>query len=218
MKIRVLIIDDHQILREGLRALLEGEQDFEVVGEASDGQAGVERAAELQPDVVVMDIAMPGLGGIEATRQILATTPKTRIVALSIHAEHQVVGRMIGAGAAGYVLKDCTYAELATAIRTVMKNKAYLSTGVADVMIKDYRDRVVGGASAGVLTPRETEVLRLLAEGKGTADIARKLAISVKTVETHRKQVMDKLDLHSVAELTKYAIREGLTSLDTERR
>ena len=217
MATSVLIADDHKILREGLRTLLQNERDIEVVGEAENGRNAVHLAKELQPDVVIMDITMPGLSGVEATRQIMAEAPGIRVVALSMHADRRFVAGVLAAGASGYLLKDSAFEELTLSIRTVMGNQVYLSPGITGVVIKDYMRRLSGTESGNtpILTPRETEVLQLLAEGRHTADIANLLQISVKTVETHRKQIMDKLDLHSVAELTKYAVREGLTSLDS---
>ncbi len=217
MTIRVLIADDHKILRQGLITLLQGESDIEVVGEADDGYKTMELIKESQPDVVIMDVAMPNLNGVEVTRQVVAAFPGIRIIALSMHADRRFVVGMLAAGAWGYLLKDSAFEELALSIRSVMDYRVYLSPGIAGVVVKDYMDRLMasGSLDAAALTSRETEVLQLLAEGKTTADIASLLEISVKTVETHRKQIMDKLNLHSVAELTKYAIREGLTSLDS---
>ncbi len=218
MTIRILIADDHQIVREGLRNLLEREPDMRVVAEADDGRATVRMVREISPEVVIMDVAMPDLNGIEATRQILAEFPKIKVIALSMYADQRFVLNMLKAGASGYLLKDCAFEELARAIRLVMSHKTYLSPGVTDIVVKDYTS---GGNSSGqpsvfsTLSPREREVLQLMAEGKSTSQIAGLLHVSVKTIETHRQQVMHKLDIHSVAELTKYALREGLTFLET---
>jgi len=216
MGIRIIIADDHQILRQGLKTLLEKEPDMEVVAEAEDGRKTVIMVNELTPDVVIMDVNMPDLNGIEATRQILADYPEMKIIALSMHADRRFVINMLKAGAHGYLLKDCAFEELAQAIRLVMANKTYLSPGVAEIVVKDYVNRLPGPAQTAfsVLTAREREVLQLLAEGKSTANIGELLHISIKTVETHRQQIMNKLGIRSVAELTKYAIREGLTSLE----
>lgn len=216
MAIRILIADDHQILRQGLRTLLEKEPDMEVVAEAEDGRKTVALVREVIPHVVIMDVNMPDMNGIEASRQILSELPEVKIIALSMHADRRFVINMLKAGAQGYLLKDCAFEELAHAIRLVMANKTYLSPGVAEIVVKDVVHRMPGPAPSAfsVLTAREREVLQLMAEGKSTSQIAELLSISVKTVETHRQQLMHKLGMRSVAELTKYAIREGLTSLE----
>jgi two-component system, NarL family, response regulator NreC len=216
MGIRIIIADDHQILRQGLRTLLEKEPDMEVVAEAEDGRKTVILVNELIPHVVIMDVNMPDLNGIEATRQILTDHPDMKVIALSMHADRRFVINMLKAGAHGYLLKDCAFEELAYAIRLVMANKTYLSPGVAEIVVKDYVSRIPSPVQTAfsVLTAREREVLQLMAEGKSTANIAELLHISIKTVETHRQQIMHKLGIRSVAELTKYAIREGLTSLE----
>jgi len=217
MKTRIIIADDHMIVRQGLATLLAKEPDMEVVAEAENGREVVQLVRELRPDVVIMDVNMPDLNGIEATRQILAAFPETKIIALSMHADRRFVVNMLKAGSSGYLLKDCAFEELAAAIRLVMANKTYLSPGVSNVVIQDYVQGMSAPRSSAfsTLTPREREVLQLMAEGKPTSQIAEQLHISVKTVETHRQQIMHKLGIHSIAELTKYAIREGLTSLDT---
>ncbi len=214
--IRVVLADDHQIVRHGLRSLLSAEPDIEVVGEADNGRAVVRMVQELSPQVVIMDISMPDLNGIEATRQILSDTTGVKVIALSMHSDSLFVLNMFQAGASGYLLKDCALEELVKAVRTVMNRKIYLSPGISDIVIKDF---VLGWSSTessaySILTAREREVLQLMAEGKTTNQIAESLCVSVKTVEAHRKQMMNKLDIHSVAELTKYAIRQGLTSLE----
>lgn len=214
--IRIILADDHQIVRQGLRILLEAEPDMEVVAEADNGRKVLRMAQELTPDIIIMDLSMPELNGIEATRQILAEVPGIRIIALSMHSDSLFVLNMIRAGASGYLLKDCALEELVKAIRAVVNNKTYLSPGVSDIVIRDF---VTGWQTTtlsafSVLSAREREVLQLMAEGKTTNQIADGLCVSVKTVEAHRKQVMNKLGIHSVAELTKYAIRQGLTSLE----
>lgn len=215
MTTRVLIADDHKILRDGLRTLLDKEPAIEVLGEASDGRSAVQLARELNPDVVIMDIGMPGLNGIDATRQVLADVPGTRVLALSMHSDKRYVTQMLQAGASGYLLKDSAFGELTTAIRTVMSERVYLSPSLTDLVVRDYVEHMsaTDGSEKPLLSPREREVLQLLAEGKSTKLIASDLSISVKTVETHRKQIMNKLDMHSIAELTKYAVREGITEL-----
>jgi two-component system, NarL family, response regulator NreC len=222
--INILLVDDHKIVREGLRSLLEAEDDFRVIAEAADGRAAVELAREHSPAVVVMDIAMPQLNGIEATRQIINSLPRAKVIALSMHSDRRFMSEMLRAGASGYLLKDAASEELIQAIRTVVDGKVYLSPQITDVVVDDYLRRLpdggaiapaVGGRGAfAVLTAREREVLQLMSEGKATKQIAMILHVSIKTVETHRRQLMEKLDLHSVAELTKYAIREGLTTVD----
>lgn len=212
MATSVLLADDHAILRVGVRALLEREGDLRVIGEAGDGRTAVQLARELQPDVVVMDIGMPELNGIEATRQI-SQELGCAVVALSMHGDRQFVSSMIRAGAVGYVLKEAAAVELVTAVRAAALGQRYLSAAVNDLVLDDYARRLDEGDEA-VLSPREQEVLQLLAEGNSTRAIAERLHLSVKTVETHRANLMGKLDLHSVAELTKYAIRRGYTSLE----
>jgi DNA-binding NarL/FixJ family response regulator len=213
VKTTVLIADDHQILREGLRSLLQNEPDIEVLGEAKTGHEAVSQTMALHPDVVIMDVAMPDLSGMEATRQIVAEAPSAKVVALSMHSDRRFVNGMLTAGARGYLLKDSAFDELALSIRRVMQGEVFLGTGITGLVV----DQLMSDRSKRkrALTQRETEVLQLLASGKSTADIAQSLELSVKTVETHRRQVMHKLELHSVAELTKYAIRSGLTSVDS---
>ncbi len=217
MGIRIIIADDHQILRQGLKTLLEKEPDMEVVAEAEDGRKTVILVQELTPDVVIMDVNMPDLNGIEATRQILSDYPEMKVIALSIHADRRFVINMLKAGAHGYLLKDCAFEELAQAIRLVMANKTYLSPGVAEIVVKDYVFRIPGPAQTAfsLLTAREREVLKLVAEGNSNKQIAGIMQIGVKTVEGHRQKIMQKLETRSVAELTKYAIREGLTTLES---
>ncbi len=216
MGIRVLLADDHKIIRQGLRSLLEKQQGMEVVAEAEDGRSAVRLAAELAPDVVIMDVTMPDLNGFEATKQIISKSPDIKVVALSMHSDSLFVTEMLKSGAAGYLLKDCAFEELAKAIRTVLDNKIYLSPAISGVVLEDYIQRLskTSFSSPDVISDREREVLQLMAEGYSTKKIAQKLHISVKTVETHRRQMMSKLDIHTIAELTKYAIRKGLTSLE----
>ena len=214
--ITVVLADDHQIIRDGLRALISLQADMEVVAEASDGRSTAQAVVEYAPDVVVMDISMPDLNGIEATRQIRQRNPRVKILALSMHSDRRLIAGMLTAGARGYVLKDCAFDEIAQAIRTVAAGKTYLSPSIADIVVEEYVQHGGGdGADAfDVLTPRETEVLQLVAEGHGTKAVAARLHISIKTVETHRRQIMEKLGIYTVPELTKYAIREGLTTVD----
>jgi DNA-binding NarL/FixJ family response regulator len=216
MRTKILLADDHKIVRDGLRALIEKEDNMEIVAEASDGRTTVKKAKELMPNLIIIDIAMPDLNGIEAARQIIAEAPTAKIIALSMHSDSRFVMKMLEAGAAGYLLKDSAFEELAMAIKTVLSGKTYLSPAIAGVVVDDAMRHSPQKATrtTAELTAREREVLQLLAEGRTTKKIATQLNVSVKTVETHRRQVMEKLDIHSVAELTKWAVREGLTSLE----
>jgi len=213
---RILLADDHQILRHGLRVLLEKESGIEVVGEAEDGRRAVDLARTLKPDIVIMDLQMPVLNGIEATRQILAADPACRVIFLSMSSDPIVVRQAIQVGARAFVLKDCAYDQLIKAIEAVKKGEQYLSPKIVGVVLTDYMKQLESGEGLppSVLTSRESEVLQLLAEGKTSKEIAGILGVSVKTVDTHRQNLMAKLDLHSIAELTKFAIKEGITSLD----
>jgi len=216
MSIRIILADDHRIMREGLRSLLEKQPDIEVVAEAEDGRTAVQLARELSPDVVIMDIAMPDLNGIGAAHQIITEFSGVKVVALSMHADRRFVARMFKAGALGYLLKDCAFEELARAVRTVAANQFYLSPRIASIVIKDYVRRLTETdfSASSFLTTRQREVLQLLAEGKKPNEIASCLQVTTKTVETHRRNIMGKLGIHSVAELTKYAISAGLTSAE----
>lgn len=215
MSIKILLADDHNLMREGLRTLISDEPNMTVVAEAEEGRTAVQLAARLSPDVVIMDISMPGLNGIEATRQILSKSPAPKVIALSMHTERRMILEMLNAGASGYLLKDCAFGEVIRAVETVMSNCTYLSPKIADIVVKDYIHRVPPEdlSSLALLSPREREVLQLLAEGRRTRDIASLLHVSAKTVDTYRMQIMEKLGIYSIAELTKYAIREGLTSI-----
>jgi len=216
MSVRILLADDHKITREGLRSLIENQPDMQVIAEAEEGRTAVRLAQQLSPDLVIMDVSMPDLNGIEATLQISHRAPKVKVIALSMHSDSLFVTEMLKSGAKGYLLKDCAFQELASAIDAVMTGKTYLSPSISGVVVDDYLHRLskAGFSQPDILTAREREVVQLLAEGKSTKQIALKLHISAKTVETHRRQIMDKLDIHSVAELTKYAIRKGFTSLE----
>ena len=216
MKIKILLADDHKLFRDGLRTMLGEQKNIEVVGDAVDGMMALELAGKLKPDIILMDISMPGLNGIEATRRIGAEYPDIFVIILSMHSERRFVVESLKAGARGYFLKDSAIEELIRAIETVKCGQVFLSSQITDFVVKDYmRLSDTKEVSAySLLSGREREVLQLLAEGKSTREIAEKLFVSVKTVETHRKQIMNKLDIRSIAELTKYAIREGLTDLE----
>ena len=213
MAIKVVLADDHKILCEAVASLLNQELGIEIVGEVEDGRAAVEFARELQPDVVVMDVMMPNLNGIEATRQIVHELPDVKIVALSAHSDGRSVREMLKAGASGYVPKQCAFQELVTAIRNVVSNQTYLSPKISGIVVEGCIHRQGGDDTSAysILTKREREVLQLIAEGKSTKVIAKELYVSSKTIEWHRSQIMNKLNIHSIAELVKYAISEGLT-------
>jgi DNA-binding NarL/FixJ family response regulator len=216
MSTRVLLADDHEMVREGLKAVIERE--FDVVGEASTGMETVRLARKLAPHVIVMDIGMPDLNGIEATRQIVRDNTLSKVLALSVHSDQRYVAEMLRAGASGYLLKRSAAEELITAIKTVKSGRSYLSPDVAGGLVENFV-RQPGPSSNDAdafteLTDREREVLQVLAEGRTTKGIADVLGVSVKTVETHRRNIMQKLKLHSVAELTKYAIRQGITTAE----
>jgi two-component system, NarL family, response regulator NreC len=214
--IKILLADDHKIMRDGLRKILQEQSDMEVIGEANSGRAAVDLAYRLVPDVIIMDISMPVMNGIEATRRIVAKAPQIKIIALSMHSDKRYVVEMLKAGALGYVHKMCQYEDLAIAIRAVIAQKSYFcprelkTIGTEYIQTRSKRQLSV----FSVLTSREREVLQLVAEGKTTRQIASTLNVSIKTIETHRQQIMKKLGINSIAELTKYAIREGLTSLE----
>ena len=217
MPIRILLADDHTLMRKGLRSLLEKIEDFEVVAEAQNGRSTVQLALKLMPDIVIMDISMPDLNGIDATLQITEKCPKSRVIALSIHSDRRFVTQMLKAGASGYLLKDCAFEELEDAIRKAYDGQMYLSPKVAGTVVKDYIGRVSREEASvyTLLSEREREVLQLLAEGQSTKEIAASLFVSVKTVETHRQNIMKKLGIYNIPDLVKYAIREGLIDLDS---
>jgi len=216
MRIRILLVDDHMMMREGLRALLTAQADLEVVGEAADGRSAVALAKTLSPHVAVMDIGMPDMNGIEATRRIVSENSRVRVIALSTYSDKRYVLQMLDAGASGYVLKTSAHDEIVRAVRAAHAGKTYLSPDVAGLVVEHSRREKDGGevTAYSTLGAREREVLQLVAEGMTSAETAHRMQISIKTVETHRRNIANKLGLHSTAELTKYAIREGLTSLD----
>ena len=220
MTIRIVLADDHRIMRDGLAALLKREPGFELVGEAYDGQGAIQLARELLPDVLVTDLAMPGMNGFEAIRRVRAEAPTVQVLCLSVHDEDRMVLAGIDAGAAGYVLKDSSFEDLAQAIRKVMARQIYLSPSLVGVFVEGYRTRgaAVAGSAFSQLTAREREIVQLFSEGHSTGQIAELLHLSAKTVATHRENVLHKLHIESIAELTRYAIREGLSSLEAPCR
>lgn len=213
MPIKVLIADDHKIVLDGLVSLINEHRDMNVVGQATDGRSVVTLAMETDPDIVVMDLTMPILNGIDATRMIIQKAPDIRVIALSMHSEKRFIRAALKAGASGYLVKENAFDELVSAIRAVKDSKNYLCPVATKIMMLDYLHHIKAEGNftdRDILTPRERETLQLLAEGRKTREIAGDLNVSVKTVETHRKNIMDKLDVRSIAELTRYAIREGI--------
>jgi DNA-binding NarL/FixJ family response regulator len=206
--IKILLADDHALVRHGFRMILAAQPDMEIAGEAGNGREAVELAQKLKPDVVVMDVAMPELNGIEATRRIIELAPRARVLALSMHKDAVYVREILRAGARGYLLKDSADADLLAAVRAVAKGEGYLSPGVSDAVLSDYRRHVTDPLD--LLTSREREVLQLIAEGKTNKEIATSLTLSVYTVEAHRGRLMEKLNLHSTGELVRFAVRSGL--------
>ena len=213
---RILIADDHGIVRQGLKSLIEHQSDMEVIAEAEDGRVAIELAKELCPDVVVMDISMPTLNGMEATRLILKEHKDIKVIALSMHSDKHIVREALEAGASAYVLKSYLFDDLIRALETVAKGRLYLSPRITNVVIDDYirKSRKSESTAKPKLTSRERQIAQLVAEGKTIKEIARILHISSKTADANRRQIMSKLNMSSVAELTKYAVREGLTTLE----
>lgn len=215
-RLRVLLADDHTLVRAGLRKLLESMAEIEVVGEAADGLALLQLAQELRPQLVLMDIAMPGLNGLEATARLARTLPDVRVIILSMHQNEEYVRQALRNGAAAYLLKDSAPLELDLALKAVLRGETYLSPAVSRGIVSDYVQRLRADEQPGdALTPRQREVLQLVAEGHSTKEIARRLDLSVKTVDTHRSQLMKQLDIHEVAGLVRYAMRNGLISPDS---
>jgi DNA-binding NarL/FixJ family response regulator len=219
MKTRVLLVDAQKLLLEGLKLLLQGRVDMDVAGEAEDGRLAIELARESRPDVILMDVDLPLMNGIEATRRIVAENAGARVIALTNRADRGAVNDMLKAGAAGYMLKNDSFAELCRAVKIVAAGQTYLCPTVAGILVNQYHRASASRteASSSLLSPREREVLQLIAEGMTLKEIAARLTLSIKTIETHRKKIMNKLQLHSVAELTKYAIQQGMTSATIHR-
>jgi DNA-binding NarL/FixJ family response regulator len=216
MEIRILVADNHRVVREAVCSLLRNEFGMDIVGEAEDGRSAIQLTRELKPSIVIMEVSLPNLNGIEATRQIINEFPQIKVIALSARSDRRSVREMLKAGASGYVPKRCAFEELVSAIQNVVSNRTYLSSHISGLVVEEYLHRSADqqeGSAYSLLTDREREVLQLIAEGKSTKVIARELFVSPKTIEWHRRQLMRKLCVESIAELVKYAISEGLTSV-----
>jgi DNA-binding NarL/FixJ family response regulator len=207
-KIHILLADDHAVVRQGFKMILAAQPDMEIVGEAGNGREALDLAGQLQPDVIVMDVAMPELNGIEATRRVADLSPRSRVLALSMHKDSVYVREILRAGARGYLLKDSIASDLLAAVRAVARGEGYLSPGVSDAVLNDYRRHVTDPID--LLTSREREVLQMIAEGKTNKEIATVLNLSVYTVDAHRGRIMEKLNVHSVTDLVRFAVRSGL--------
>ncbi|HUE20989.1 MAG TPA: response regulator transcription factor [Bryobacteraceae bacterium] len=207
-KIHILLADDHAVVRQGFKMILAAQPDMEIVGEAGNGREALDLASQLQPDVIVMDVAMPELNGIEATRRVADVSPRSRVLALSMHKDSVYVREILRAGARGYLLKDSVSSDLLAAVRAIARGEGYLSPGVSDAVLNDYRRHVTDPID--LLTSREREVLQMIAEGKTNKDIATVLNLSVYTVDAHRGRIMEKLNVHSVTDLVRFAVRCGL--------
>lgn len=216
MAVKILLVDDHKMFRQGLCSLLEEQSGMEVVGEAEDGAAAIQLARKLKPDVIIMDVDMPGMNGIDATRRISLEMPDIKLAALSTYLKKAFIIEMLRAGASAYILKEWAFAKLVEAVNTIMAGEIYLCSKAASIIVDDYvRSRQgIDGLSDTLLTGRELEILKLLAEGKPSKEIALIIDVSAKTVDACRRQIMQKLNVNNLAELVKYAVREGLTSLD----
>lgn len=216
MAVKILIADDHAIVRDGLRSLLEAIGNYQVVGEAADGRETCERAKALQPDIVIIDVGMPNLNGIDATRMLVGALPEVLVIGLSMHADLDFVVAMLSAGARGYLLKESAFSEMQAAITAVQRGEFYLSRQLDSMVIQEFTRSFMryDANSTGVLSSRERQVLQLLAEGYSNKEVASRMGIAVRSAETYRAQLMDKLNIHSIAGLTKYAVRVGITSLE----
>lgn len=213
MATKVLLVDDHKIMREGISALLRKYSEFEVVGQAADGRQALEMASQLKPDIVIMDVGMPNLNGVEATKQLLSIAPEVKVMALSTHSDGAVVAKMIKAGVLGYMLKESAFEELIEGLNTLQEGRTFLCNKISKVVFSEYVGLVTNAKimDGDGLTSREREVLQLVAEGHTTKEIANILNLSTKTIDSHREHIMEKLGIRNIAGLTKYAIREGLT-------
>lgn len=207
-RIRILLADDHKMVRQGFKLILESQDDMEVVGEAGNGREAVEKAEALHPDVVIMDVTMPELNGIEATRRLRVSTPHAHILAVSVHRDSIYVREIVRAGADGYILKESAHTDLFAAVRNVAQGNSYLSPEVAGAVLKDYRRQATNPVD--LLSPREREILQFIAEGMTNKDIAIRLSLSVYTVDGHRARILEKLGLHSIGELVRFAVRNGI--------
>lgn len=216
MSIKILLADDHEIVRYGLRCVIEEQPDMEVVGDAVNGRTAINLTHQLKPDVVIMDISMPDMNGIEATRRIRKEIPDTKVIVLSMHHKRQFVIDMLKSGVSGYILKTKVHEDLIRAIKAAVADEVYLSSKITGIVAHDIASNLPTSdkSAYAILTPREREVLQLISEGKSTKKSALHLNVSIKTIESTRRQIMQKLDIHNVADLTKYAINEGITSLD----
>jgi len=214
MAVQVLIVDDHEIMREGMTALLRKYSQFEVVGQATDGRQALEMASQLKPDVIIMDVGMPNLNGVDATKKLISMYPDLKIMALSAHSDGAIVAKMIKAGASGYMLKESAFDELIEGLNTLLDGRTFLCNKISKVVFSDYVGMVTNpnAKRSDNLSSREREVLQLVAEGHTTKEIAEDLKLSTKTIDSHREHIMEKLGIRNIAGLTKYAIREGLTS------
>jgi DNA-binding NarL/FixJ family response regulator len=216
MSIKILLADDHEIVRYGLRCVIEEQPDMEVVGDAVNGRTAINLTHQLKPDVVIMDISMPDMNGIEATRRIRKEIPDTKVIVLSMHHKRQFVIDMLKSGVSGYILKTKVHDDLIRAIKAAVADEVYLSSKITGIVAHDIAGNLPTSdkSAYAILTPREREVLQLISEGKSTKESALHLNVSIKTIESTRRQIMQKLDIHNVADLTKYAVNEGITSLD----
>nr|WP_319492935.1 response regulator transcription factor [uncultured Desulfobacter sp.] len=215
MTINIILADDHHVIREGLRLLIDNEKDLLVIAEADSGRTAVSAVKKLKPDIVVMDVSMPELNGMEATRKIMSEAPGTKVLALSMYSDKRFVNGMFQAGVSGYILKNCIARELVSAIRLVAKGQVYISPEIAETIVEGYLSHAVleNSSNRGNLTHREREILQLISEGQHTKEIAETLHVSTKTVDAHRRNIMEKIGINSIAGLTKFAIREGITTL-----
>jgi len=215
MPIKVILADDHQLFREGLANLLAESKEIEVIAQAVNGKDAIYKAKQLHPDVVIMDINMPEMDGVEATAQLLKEVPEMKIIGLSIHANKQYIKGMLEAGSSGYLFKNCSYDELIKAIQTVHSGKKYLSEKITEILIHEYLNKEeIGPSTSSELTDRESEILKLIADGISVSDISNQLFVSIKTINTHKQHILEKLNLKTTTDIVKYALKKGIISLD----